>query len=450
VKQEMQGVVDRRKVLIGGGAALASATLVGTARATAAVPRPGDADFPAGFLWGAATSGHQVEGNDTASDLWLLENLQPTAFAEKSGDACNSFELWPQDLDLVRDLGLNAYRFSIEWSRIEPEPGLYSVAMLDHYQRMIAGCRERGLTPIVTFNHFTCPRWFSADGGWLNPASTARFAHFCERAARHLAAGIGYATTLNEPNLLPLLKWMDLPAPLLAAQRAMLAAAARATGTPAFSAANVTNYEDLGRQQESLLAAHAAGRAAIKAVRPDLPVGLSLAIQDDQAVGDTAMRDRKRAACYGAWLEAVRHDDFVGVQNYERVIYDAKGRVAPPAGVPLNSMGSEIYPPSLAGAVRYVHASSGRPILVTEHGLGTSDDTQRAAFIPAALAELRAVIDAGVPVRGYVHWTLLDNFEWIFGYGPKYGLYAVDRQSFRRTAKLSAALYGAIARRNAL
>lgn len=443
-------MIDRRNVLMAGGAALASVALAGSARAAAAAVRPKDAHFPAGFLWGAATAGHQVEGNDTASDLWLLENLQPTVFAEKSGDACNSFELWAQDLDLVRELGLNSYRFSIEWSRIEPEPGLWSVAMLDHYRRMIEGCRERGLTPVVTFNHFTCPRWFSADGGWLNPASTARFARYCERAARHLAAGIGYATTLNEPNILRLLKWMDLPAPVLDAQRATLAAAARALGVPVFSAANVANFEDLDRQQAGLLAAHAAGRDAIKSVRPDLPVGLSLALQDDQVLGKESIRDRKRAECYGVWLEAAKHDDFIGVQNYERVVYDAKGRVAPPAGVPLNSMGSEIYPPSLAGAVRYVHAVTGRPIVVTEHGLGSADDALRAAFIPPALAGLKAVIDEGIPVRGYIHWSLIDNFEWIFGYGPKYGLCAVDRQSFRRTPKPSAAVYGAIARRNAL
>jgi beta-glucosidase len=454
-------MIDRRNVILSGGAALggamlagpaqAAAALPGQARAAAAAPRPKSPQFPAGFLWGAATAGHQVEGNDTASDLWLLENLQPTAFAERSGDACNSFELWPRDLDLVRELGLNSYRFSIEWSRIEPEPGQFSMAMLDHYKRMIDGCRERGLTPVVTFNHFTAPRWFSADGGWLNAASAGRFARYCERAARHLAASIGYATTLNEPNLLHILKWMNLPAPLLEAQRAMLTAAARVTGTPQFSAANVANFEDLGRQQAGLLAAHAAGRAAIKGVRPDLPVGLSLAVQDDQVVGkDPAVRDRKRAECYGAWLEAAKQDDFIGVQNYERAIYDAKGRVALPADLPRNSMGSEIYPPSLGGAVRYVHGATGRPIFVTEHGLGSADDTQRAAFIPPALAGLKAAIDEGIPVRGYIHWSLIDNFEWIFGYGPKYGLYAVDRQSFRRTAKPSAAVYGAIARRNSL
>ncbi|HEY8539636.1 MAG TPA: family 1 glycosylhydrolase, partial [Steroidobacteraceae bacterium] len=154
--------IDRRTALKAGAAMLAASALP-----SAGAQSKGQ--FPRGFLWGAATSGHQTEGNNTASDTWFLEHLQPTAFAEPSGDACNSFELWPTDLDLVRSLGLNSYRFSVEWARIEPERGHYSNAMLDHYSRIVDGCRERGLTPIVTFNHFTCPRWFAASGGWLNP-----------------------------------------------------------------------------------------------------------------------------------------------------------------------------------------------------------------------------------------------------------------------------------------
>ncbi len=441
--------IDRRAFITASGAALATRALATPAIAATHGKRP-QGRFPNGFLWGAATSGHQTEGNDTASDTWLLENVKPSVFVEPSRDACNSFELWAKDLDLVRDFGLNTYRFSIEWSRIEPEPGLFSQAMLDHYRRMIDGCRDRGLTPMVTFNHFTCPRWFSANDGWLSEKSPVLFARYCEHAARRLADGIGYATTLNEPNVMRLLKWMNLPAPLLAAQRAMLIAAARATGAVAFSAANAANVEDLDRQMAHLLAAHAAGRAAIKSVRPDLPVGLSLAVQDDQAVGSDVERDAKRDYCYGAWLRAVAHDDFIGVQNYDRTRIGPSGPLPPPAAAPRNGMGQEIYPPSLGDAVRYVHAATGLAVIVTENGLDTTDDAQRAAYIPAALEGLKSAMDAGVPVRGYVHWSLLDNFEWVFGYGPKYGLVAVDRQTFRRTPKPSAAVYGAIARRNAI
>ncbi|HEY0779248.1 MAG TPA: family 1 glycosylhydrolase, partial [Gemmatirosa sp.] len=138
--------------------------------------------FPQGFVWGAATAGHQVEGNNVASDIWLLEHVTPTVFAEPSGNAVNSFALWATDLDLARALGLTAYRFSLEWARIEPEPGQFSRAMLDHYRAIVDGCRARGLTPIVTFNHFTMPRWFAARGGWTNPEAPALFGRFCDRA----------------------------------------------------------------------------------------------------------------------------------------------------------------------------------------------------------------------------------------------------------------------------
>lgn len=405
--------------------------------------------FPRGFLWGAATAGHQVEGNNTNSDCWFLENIKPTIFAEPSRDAANSFELWRTDLDLAKAMGLNAYRFSLEWPRIEPEEGLFSIAMLDHYKAIIEGCRARALTPVVTFNHYTAPRWFAAAGGWVNLRSPELFARFCDRAARHLGAAIGYATTLNEPNIMNILR-VVLPPPVVAAQRAMLEAAARASGTPKFAAGNAIDIDDIDASTAHLIAGHKAGRAAIKAAQPHLPVGVSLAMFDDQAAGPNSQRDAMRARLYGPWLEAVRGDDFLGVQNYERQVWTDTGRLPTPAGVPVNYMGSEVYAPSLAGAVRYAHAASGVPIFVTEHGVGTPDDSIRAQLIPAALRELKQAMDEGVPVIGYTHWSLVDNFEWIFGYQVKFGLHSFDPVTFRRSPRPSAAVLGAIARRNAL
>jgi len=315
---------------------------------------------------------------------------------------------------------------------------------------MIEGCRTRGLTPIVTFNHFTAPRWFSARGGWLNRDAPGLFATYCERAARHLAAGIGYALTFNEPNLMRLLRSVGLPPPVQALQREMLAAAARTLGTPRFSAANAMNFDDVDATLPIMVAAHHAARAAIKSVRQDLPVGFSLALFDDQAVGDPATRDRARLDLYSGWFEAAQEDDFFGVQNYERARYDANGRMPPPAGAQLNWSGAEVHAPSLAGAVRYAHEVTGLPILVTEHGVGTDDDRLRGEFIPAALKELKKAMDDGVPVLGYTHWSLLDNFEWIFGFKPRYGLVSVDRRTFVRTPKPSASILGEIAKRNRL
>ena len=223
-----------------------------------------------------------------------------------------------------------------------------------------------------------------------------------------------------------------------------------ATGSEKYVPQNVTNFEDLDAMLPNMIAGHEAGRAAIKGVRADLPVGVSLALLDDQAAGPNSLRDAKRAEIYGAWLEAAKGDDFLGVQNYERVMWGDKGKLPAPAGARVNWGGSEVHAPSLAGAVRYAHRVTGLPIMVTEHGVGTDDDSLRAEFIPAALAELKKAMDEGVPVTGYIHWSLLDNFEWIFGYKPRFGLVSVDRTTFRRTPKPSASVLGAIARRNSL
>jgi beta-glucosidase len=353
-------------------------------------------------------------------------------------------------MDLAKAMGLNAYRFSIEWSRIEPVEGLFSAAILDHYKRMIEGAHARGLKPIVTMSHFTSPRWFAAKGGFTNPDSPALFARFCDKSMRHLSDGIDHLITFNEPNIMRILTAVGLPPQVWALQRAMLAEAARQTGSAKFAASNAVNAEDIEPMQLILMTAHKAGKAAIKAVRGDLPVGVSLAMFDDQAVGKNSVRDAMRQKLYGGWIDLAKKDDFLGVQNYERAIWDDKGKVPPPPQSDRGHMGAEVYPPSLAGAVRYAYAATGVPILVSEHGVGTDNDEVRARFIPAALAELKNVIDEGVPVKGYCHWSLIDNFEWIFGYKVHFGLHSVDPSTFARTAKPSAAVYAAIVKRNAV
>jgi len=434
-------MLDRRTLLATGAAAMAAPAF--------AARKSADPAFPKDFLWGTATAPHQIEGNNIASDLWFLENQQPTVFSQPSGDACNSFALWETDLDLAKAMGLNCYRFGIEWARIEPEKGLFSQAMLDHYKAVIEGCRARGLAPVVTYSHFTAPRWFSAQGGWTNPESASLFARYCDKATRALGQGIHSVITFNEPNILLLLKPM-LPPQVWAIQKLTLETAAKRLGVPKFVSANVADVEDLPALQKGLLAAHQAGKAAIKALRPDLPVGISLAMMDDQAVGKASVRDRMRGELYGEWLNVAKGDDFIGVQNYERALWGDKGRLPAPKGSTVNWSGTEVWAGSLAGAVRYAHEATGVPILVSEHGVGTEDDTIRAKFIPEALAGLKAAMDDGVPVQGYCHWSLLDNFEWIFGYKPKFGLHSVDPVTFARTPKPSAGVYGAIARRNAL
>ncbi|MCW8383564.1 family 1 glycosylhydrolase [Streptomyces justiciae] len=402
--------------------------------------------LPDTFLWGVATAGHQNEGDNSASDTWFLEHTTPSLFREPSGPACRGYEHWAADLDLAAGLGLNAFRFSVEWARVEPERGVVDPDALDHYERRVDGCLERGLAPLVTFNHFTAPHWFAADGSWTSADAPARFAEQCDRVMARFGDRIAYAVTLNEPNLEQLLQaGAKLPPEAEAVKLQMLAAAARAAGSDTYASANVIPADRQDEFQAAFTRAHRAAREAIKARRGDLPVGVSIAIADEVVVpGGEERRDAKRAAVYDHWLREARDDDFIGVQNYERIVHGPDGEVTVEGE--LNGMGTVIAPGSLAGAVRYAHEVSRVPVLVTEHGIQTPDDAQRAAFVPAAVEELAAEVGAGTPVLGYCHWTLLDNFEWIFGYDAQLGLHTVDRDTFERHPKPSAQAYANVVR----
>jgi len=403
--------------------------------------------FPADFLWGVATAGHQNEGDNVDSDTWFLENVTPTVFQARSGKATNGWELWESDLDLVARMNLNAYRFSVEWARIEPVQGEFSDEALAHYEAVVDGCLSRGLAPIVTFNHFTSPHWFAARGAWLDPDAPELFARYSAVVMDRFGDRIRLAVTFNEPDLPEMLTWAGLPDFIPELERQTLEAASRAAGVERYRAGNVMLREDFAGMRAGMTAGHLAAKAAIKERRPDLPVGLSLAMVDDVAgPGGDEIRDRKRAEVYDHWLELARGDDFVGVQNYERIVYGPDGPVPAADGVVVNGMGTAVEPDSLRGAVEYAYAVSGVPILVSEHGIGTPDDSIRAAFIEPSLAGLAQAIADGVPVLGYCHWTLMDNFEWIFGYGPQLGLHSVNRETFERTAKPSAGVYGELVR----
>jgi beta-glucosidase len=407
--------------------------------------------FPGTFLWGVASAGHQNEGGNTRSDTWFLENVRPTVFREPSGRACNGWDRWRGDVDLAAGMNLSAYRFSVEWARVEPADGEFSAAALDHYAAIVDHCLERGLAPVVTFNHFTSPHWFAKRGGWLDPEAPALFARYCDRVMEAFGDRIAIAVTMNEPDLPRMLLWAGLPPVIRELEAATLAAASAAAGVPRYRAANVVLPEEGDAINDGMTAGHRAARAAIKARRPDLPVGFSLAIVDDQVYGDDpGLRDRKRADVYQRWLDLAREDDFIGIQNYERIYYGAEGAVNPDGtpfgGGPTETGGlmGHTDPASLGSCARYVHAATGVPVIVTEHGFATDDDSRRAAFIEPSLRGLRAAMADGVPVLGYFHWTLMDNFEWIFGYGVKFGLHSVDRETFARTPKPSAGVYAAL------
>ncbi|WP_426765251.1 glycoside hydrolase family 1 protein [Pseudarthrobacter sp. 1G09] len=407
--------------------------------------------FPQDFLWGVATAGHQVEGNNVNSDTWFLEQLPGTIFAEPSGDAVDHYHRYREDIALIAGLGFTSYRFSLEWARIEPAESQFSVAALDHYKRVLEACVEHGLTPVVTFHHFTSPLWLLQSGGWEGARTAELFARYCDRAMAHLGHLIGVACTLNEPNLPWLLESFGIggEAPANRGSVPIWAAAAQRLGV---DASTVAPFQFCSTEAGFAvkLAAHQAATAAIKAHRPELQVGWTLANSDIQAIpGGEEIADKVRRDVNERFLEASRSDDFVGIQTYGRTVYGADGHAPAPDGVETNQMGEEIYPQAIEATVREAARVAGVPVMVTENGLATEDDTQRVAYLQAAVDGVASCMADGIDVRGYIAWTAFDNFEWIFGYRPKFGLIAVDRTTQERTPKESAHWLGTFARKQA-
>ena len=406
--------------------------------------------FPKGFIWGTATAAHQVEGGNTASDLWLMEMAPDSYFADPSGDACDHYHRYAQDIALLKGLGFGAYRFSIEWARIEPEEGFYSQAALDHYRRMIASCLAIGIVPVVTFHHFTAPLWFTRDGGWEEKKSVDRFARYCERAGRALGDLIAYACTINEANI-PMMVTAQREGPGKPWRRPSRFAeiARRCGGTAERWAPYLQCNGHLA--SPNLIAAHRKGYEALKSVGLACPIGITLALLDMQAEpGGEKNRDVAEHLIEGQFLESVRGDDFVGVQTYTRIRFGAHGMLPVAKDTERTQMGYEFYPEALEATVRKAARISGCPILVTENGIGTEDDSRRIEYARRALEGVLRCLAEGIDVRAYIHWSLMDNFEWLEGYRPQFGLVEVDRTTQARKPKPSAYWLGEIAKANAL
>jgi beta-glucosidase len=407
--------------------------------------------FPAGFLWGAATAAHQVEGGNINCDAWLLEHVEGSLYGEPSGDSCDHYHRYDEDIRLLAALGLNAYRFSIEWARIEPEENEFSLAQLDHYRRMLAACHEHGVKPVVTLHHFTSPRWLAARGGWEEPETARLFGRYCERVVDHLGDLIGVACTVNELNLAILLQqwgFLHLDDAILAAPWRISAAHRLGVAPERFSS---FPFCVRSASRDVLLEAHRRGAQALRAGPGAFPVGMTLALREWQVApgGDAAARELRESS-EDVFLEVARADDFLGVQCYTRQRVGPQGPLPPNGDIELTQMGYEIAPGALATTIRDASEKAQVPLIVTENGIATDDDSQRIAFIESALKGLAACLRDGIDVRGYFYWSLLDNFEWLFGYNPKFGLIAVDRKTLRRSVKPSAEWLGRTAQNNAV
>jgi beta-glucosidase len=385
--------------------------------------------FPAGFTWGVATAAHQIEGGNTNNDWWAWEHTPGSGTLASSGDACDSFHRWREDVDLVAELGLAAYRFSLEWSRIEPAEGEFSQAALDHYRRICAACVGQGIVPVVTFHHFTTPLWLTARGGWESPDAPDCFARFVTRAAASLGDLIGWACTINEPNVVSVMGYFQGQYP------------------PGVK----DDFARYAAVNEQMVRAHRLAVEALRSGPGDYPIGLTLSMAEITAdEGGESLRDAAEEMLENIFLRATEGDDFVGVQCYTRMHFGPDGVNENDPTVPLTQMGDERWPQAVEYTVRRAAAVSGRPIVVTENGIATEDDAERISFLSEAIASAHRCIEEGIDLRGYFVWSLLDNFEWHLGYGPKFGIAAVAPGTFERRPKPSAYWFGEVARANAV
>lgn len=421
--------------------------------------------YPEGFLWGAATAAHQVEGNNINSDLWVMEHIPGSSFAEPSGDACDHYRLFRSDIQMLKDLGLNSYRFSIEWARVEPEQDFFSKAALAHYREVLESCHELGITPMVTLHHFTSPRWLMRLGGWEGKETLQRFAKYCQVVTQELGELMPYVCTINEANITVIIRQMIAAAQRNIEAQAPVGVDAQPKEDPraafALNAAQAFNttpehvkpflFAFSSDSQRLVLEAHERGRDAVKAASSNSRVGLTLALNDVQVLpGGESYAEAIHEEMFHSYLPACQGDDFLGVQNYNRKRVGPEGPLGNEEGVETTQMGYEFYPEALEAVLRMVARHFTRPLIVTENGVATSDDSRRVEFIQRALGGVQRCLADGLDVRGYFHWTLLDNFEWMLGYRPTFGLVAVDRTTQQRSIKESARYLGTIARNNSL
>jgi beta-glucosidase len=411
--------------------------------------------FPPGFLWGTATAAHQVEGGNHGNDWWDWEQ-RPGAIrnGDRSDPACDHYQRFEADFDLLRSLHQNAHRLSVEWSRIEPAEGHFDTGAIRHYREVLEALRQRGLEPMVTLQHYTLPRWLAARGGWLDPTSIDRFARFTDRFLTDLGDLVTYWVTINEPTGIVYQSYLAGEWP-----------------------PGVRDFRSGVGVLQHLLRAHWAAYERIKARHPAAQVGLAhhlrifdpfrawhpldrvVAVAYQRVFNETLLRSLRtgRAAFplsqAGAIAGPHPSQDFIGLNYYTRnlVRFNRRargeffGERVNRANAPISNQGLEIYPEGLYRLLSALKREQ-LPIYITENGVSDANDSLRPAFLRQHLRAALRAIQQGVPVRGYFHWTCFDNFEWAEGYTLKFGLASCDLLTQVRRVRPSGRLYAEICR----
>jgi beta-glucosidase len=421
--------------------------------------------MPPGFLWGVATAAHQNEG-DNHNNQWAAWEQQPGRIhqGQRSGKAIDwwNLETAAGDFDRAVELGLNSIRLSVEWSRIEPEPGVFDASALGQYAEMLRMLRQRGLEPLVTLHHFTDPLWLAEIGGWENPLVEDYFSRFTARVVEALGDQVTLWCTINEPLVYAVVGYLDGRFPpgvknlrrAMNVLRRMLLAHGRA-------------YRTIHRLQNNACAGLAHHMRVHLPANPAHAADRRAAAMMNQIANRStlaAITEGKLTPLIGLGQTAthlIDTSDFIGLNYYTTILttFDptqpgnlfARTFFDPAAEFSDYSSGGEPYgivdPSGLYIALKTL-ASYGKPIYITENGVPDGDDDLRGRFIATHLAEAWRAQQEGADVRGYYHWTLVDNFEWVEAWDLKFGLFSLDRETGIREPKPSAAIYAQIAQAN--
>ena len=415
-------------------------------------------ELPAGFLIGCASAAHQVEGG-LDNDWTRMERERPEKILDgsRSGRACDHYARYAQDLQDLAALHNTAHRFSVEWSRVEPRPRHFDERALQHYADVARTCRRLGMEPVVTLHHFTLPRWLADRGGVAAPEAPERFARYAEKCTEALTDTVEWWITINEPAILAYFGYLlgEWP-PEMKSLAKVRAAMANMLRMHAAAAGALRETARRRGQPARISIAHHERR--LRPRRANSPLDRLTALAPDFIFNRWFLR----SAASGRMLppigvgqrvpELAGTLDYIGLNYYceEVVSFDLRSpgtlfsRNAPTPGLPQSTFGWAIDPAGLTRALTSLWEEFGLPLLITENGVADRDDELRPGYIVDHLSATLDAIDQGVDVRGYLHWTALDNFEWTQGYSQKFGLFSVDRDTMERRAKPSAALFGEI------
>ncbi len=394
------------------------------------------------FLWGVSTAAHQIEGDNVNSDWWKFEAKGKVKNGERSGKACNSYKLYRQDIDLAKNLNVNAFRFSVEWAKIEPKEGKFDQDVLKHYADEVSYMKEKGIEPMVTLHHFTNPIWFAEKGGWESKESVALFVRYVQKVMNNIG-DVKYFITINEPNVYVFFGYLRgyWPPEIKDRKKAKKVLANMAL---AHSRAYDLIHSEIPGAKVSVAMNMASFKP--KTISPlDFIMTKIIKCQYNFAFLDAVFLGKIHSPVGKVNLSKGEKLDFLGVNYYTRFLVHFG--LVPKISVgdlPKTDMGYEFYPQGIKEVVEEVWKRYKIPIIITENGIADVKDKMRAEYILKTLKSLKMAVSEGVNVKGYFYWSLMDNFEWAEGFEPHFGLYSVNFKTFERTLRKSGELFSKI------